>query len=237
MKKCYLILALLTVLFIATAASAAWVAITGNPVSISSLQGNPFTFGDKQISNIALTGIASSGGAIAPTTNSVYIQGGQDSTTGNYGLRFLLSWIAGPGQTVNADIQFEISVLPSSNYYIKDVGMDITGASATGTGLVAVGETVRNAAFPDGSVIAQISCAETPNGNGAQLQASAEFTPVKEIWIWSKDISITGGTDGTAHLSEFYQFYSQTQVPEPATIMLLSLGMAALLRKKRLAVN
>jgi hypothetical protein len=231
MKKHCLILILLTVIFIATAASAAWIPLTGNPVSISSLQGQPFIFGDKKVSDIDLFGIGI-GGAITPTADSVFIQGGQDTTTGDYGLRFVLSWAAFSNQTINADIHFSVSVLPDSRYFIKDVGMDITGSSATGTGGVAIGETVRNAAFPDGDVIASISCSKSPNDGGAFLKDSDVFTPVKEIWIWSKDVSITGGTNGSAHLSEFYQFYSQ-EVPEPATIALLCTGVVALLKKKK----
>jgi len=232
MKKHYSVLLLLTVIFITTAASAAWQSITGDPVSISSLQGNPFIFGDKKLANINLFG-SSTGGAITPSTDSVFIQGGQDSTTGNYGLRFVLSWAAfsEPNkQTINADIQFSVSVLPGYNYYIKDVEMALTGVSATGTGGVAIGETVLNGPFPDGDVIASLSCSKSANDHGAFLKDSDVFTPVKEIWIWSKDVSISSGTNGSAHISEFYQFYSQ--VPEPATISLLTIGALALLKRK-----
>lgn len=231
MKKRCLISTFLTVICIATAASAAWTPIT-NLVSISSLQDGSLTFGDKKVSHINLAGSAI-GGALVPTADSVSIQGGQDSTTGDYGLRFVLvSWVAGSNQAINADIHFSVSVLPGYDNYIKDVGMNISGASATGSGVIAVGETVRNAPLPDGSIIASISCSQSANDNGAFLEASREFTPVKEIWIWSKDISITGGTNGSAHMSEFYQFYSQTQVPEPATITLLCAGALALLKRK-----
>jgi hypothetical protein len=232
MKKHCPILILLTAIFIATAASAAWVPLTGNPVSISSLQGNPFIFGDKKVSNINLFGNGT-GGAITPSADSVFIQGGQDTTTGDYGLRFVLSWAAFSNQTINADIQFKVSVLPGyDNYYIKDVQMDISSSSATGTGGVAIGETVRTAPLPGGDVIASLSCSKSANDRGAFLKDSDVFTPVKEIWIWSKDVSITGGTECSAHLSEFYQFYSQTQVPEPATIALLTIGALALLKRK-----
>jgi hypothetical protein len=230
MKKHYSILLLLIVVFIATVASAEWTPITGL-VSISSLNGGPLTFGDKKVSDIDLFGIGT-GGAIAPTTDSVYIQGGQDTTTGNYGLRFVVSWAAFSGQTINADIHFDVSVLPGYDNYIKDVEMDITGVSATGTGGVAIGETVLSGPFPGGATIASLSCSKSPTDNGAFLNDSKVFAPVKEIWVWSKDVSITAGTNGSAHLSEFYQFYSQTQVPEPATIAMLTMGALALLKRK-----
>ncbi len=229
MKKYHSILILLIVIFIATAASAAWIPLTGNPVPISSLQDGSLIFGDKKLSDIDFFGFAT-GGAIAPSADSLYIQGGQDTTTGDYGLRFQFAWIALSGQNVNTDLKFKISVLPGyDNYFIKDVGMDISGASATGTGGVAVGETVRDAPF--GNIIASISCSKDANDGGAYLRDHIEFAPLKEIWIWSKDISITGGTNGSAHISEFYQFYSQ--VPEPATITLLAIGALGLLKRKK----
>lgn len=236
MKKHYPILILLTVIFIATAASAAWIPLTGNLVPISSLQDGSFTFGDKKLSEFDFFGF-SKGGAIAPTIDSLFIQGGQDTTTGNYGLRFQVSWNATTGQTANANLSFKISVLPDpryDNFFIKDVEMDLVGSSATGSGVVNASETVWDAPFPDGNVIASLSCSKNANDGGVFLRDSANFAPLKEIWIFSKDISITGGTntDGSAHLSEFFQFYSQTQVPEPATIALLTIGALALLKRK-----
>lgn len=229
-------LLLLIVISITTFASAKWVPLTGDPVSISSLQNGSLIFGDKELSDISLFGIGAGGGAIAPTADSLYIQGGQDTTTGDYGLRFLLSWNAASNQTVNATLSFTVSVLPRyDDYFINDVEMYITGSSAVGSGVVNVGETVwGDEPFAGGNVIASLSCAKYPNDGGAYLIDHAEFAPVKKIWIFSKDISITGGTDGSAHISELFQFYSQSQVPEPATISLLCLGgLATLTRKKR----
>jgi hypothetical protein len=234
MKNSKIILSCLISIMLAASASAAWVPLTGNPVPIKSLQGGSLIFGDKMLSDVSLFGIGA-GGAIAPDANSVFVQGGQDSVTGNYGLWFLLSWNAFSGQTINATLNFNVSVLPGYDKYIKDVEMVITGASATASGGVAVGETVWDAPFPGGNVIASLSCAKQPNDSGANLVDHAEFAPRKEIWIWSKDVSITGGTspDGSGHLSGLFQFYSQ--IPEPATLALLGLGVLSLLRRKRKA--
>jgi hypothetical protein len=128
-----------------------------------------------------------------------------------------------------------LSVLPGyDNYFIKDIEMDITGSSATGTGGVNVGETVWDAPFPGGNIIASLSCSKQADDGGAYLVDYAEFAPLKEIWIFSKDISITGGTNGSAHLSGLFQFYSQ--IPEPATLVLLgTAGIWIFTRKKRSA--
>lgn len=217
---------------LATAASADWEPITGDPVSISSLQDGALVFGDKKLSEIDVFGIGT-GGAIAPDATSVYVQGGRDDVTGDYGLRFLLSWNAGSNQTVNATLNFKVSVLPDyEEYYIDDIWLILTGASATDTGVVNAAETVWDA-FASGNIIASLSCSKQYNDGGAYLTDYAEFGPLKEIWIRSKDISITGGTGtgGAAHLSEFFQFYSQ--VPEPATITLLGLAGVIMVRKRR----
>ncbi len=220
----------LVIALLATAASAAWVPLTDR-VTLSSLlvQGSSFTFGDKEISEIELFGIGT-GGAIAPDACSVFVQGGQDDVTGDYGLKFNLSWNAFSNQTVNATLSFKVSILPGYDEYIKDVWLDITGSSATGTGGVNLGERVQNA---EGDIIASLSCSKQYNDGGAYLTDYADFDPLKAIWIRSKDISITGGTGtgGAGHLSEFYQFYSQ--IPEPATITLLGLAGAIVLRRRR----
>jgi len=232
MKKHCPLLILLTATFIATAASAAWIPFPGNPVPISSLQDRSLIFGDKKLSEISLSGFAT-GGANAPSDDSLFVQGGQDTVTGDYGLWFQLSWTAFSGQTVNGTLNFKISVLPGYDNYIKDVGMALTGSSATGTGGVAVGEAVWDAPFPSGKVIASLSCSKSANDGGLYLTDHAEFAPVKEIWIFSKDISLTGGTDGSsAHISGFCQIYSQTEVPEPATIALLTIGALGFLKRK-----
>ncbi|MGB8225649.1 MAG: PEP-CTERM sorting domain-containing protein [Sedimentisphaerales bacterium] len=233
MKKHCSILLLLIAIFIATAASASpipWIPCT-NSVSLSSLLDNSLIFGDKKLSDIDFSGFAING-AISPSPDAVFVQGGQNGTTGDYGLRFQFAWVALSGQYVNTNLKFKISILPGyDNYFIKDVGMDISGVSATGTGGVTVGEDVRDAPF--GNVIASLSCSKDPNDGGAFLKDDAEFAPTKEIWIWSKDLSVTGGINGSAHISEFYQFYSQTEVPEPATIGLLCLGGLAILGRKK----
>lgn len=232
MKNSKIILSCLISIMFAAAASAAWVPLT-NMVTLSSLQGESLIFGDKEISEFDMFGF-SDGGALDPNPDKMFVQGGKNSITGDYGLKFNLSWSAISSQTVNATLSFKVSVLPGYDHYIKDVEMVITGSSVTGTGGVSIGETVWDAApFSGGNVIASLSCSKQYGDGGVYLVDHAEFAPVKEIWIWSKEISVTGGTSGSglAHLGEFYQFYSQ--VPEPATICLLGLGTLSLLRKRK----
>lgn len=220
---------LISILF-ATAASAAWVPLTSR-VTLSSLEnGGSLVFGDKELSGFDMFSF-STHGALAPDPDYMFVQGGKDSITGDYGLKFNLSWSAVANQTINSTLSFEVSVLPGYGESIKDVGMYLSGAGATGNGVVDVTENVQNAG---GNVIASLSCSKQYGDGGAYLVDHAEFTPVKEIWICSKDVSVTCGTGiGSAHISEFYQYYSQ--IPEPATLVLLGLGTVSLLRRKRKA--
>jgi hypothetical protein len=209
--------------------------LTGDPVSLESLDGT-LTVGDKVFSDISLFGIGS-GGAIAPDEGSIFLQGVQDDVTGDIGLQFLLSWSAFSGQTVNANIDFKVAIVDDpayENFFIKDVTMILLDASATTSGDVAASETVLDT--PPGPAqnpaLASLSASKQDGDGGSQILDAAEFSLVKAIWV-SKDISITGGTasDGSAHLSGFYQFFSQ--IPEPATICLLGLGSLPLLRRRR----
>ncbi len=229
MRGSRIILSCLIGALLATVASAQWVPLTGDPVSIGSLQGGPFIFGDKKLSDIGMSKGIGEGGAIAPTADSLFVQGGWDNVTGDYGVKFTLSWSAISNQTVSASLSFKVSILPGyDDYFIKDIAMYLTGVSANGTGGVHVSENVWD--IPFGNVIASLSCSKQDSDGGAYLADYAEFAPVKEIWIYSKDISVTGGTNGSAHISEFYQFYSQ--IPEPMTIALLGLG-GLMLRRRR----
>jgi len=231
MKQFIVLLSCLVVVLIVGSASAAWIPVTGSPVPLSSLMGEEksLVVGDKEISDIDVFGF-SAGGALAPDYDTVFVQGGQDSKSGDYGLRFLLSWNAGTNQVINANLHYKVSILPAyENLWIKDVRLMLLGVSATGNGLVSVGETIMDEPF--GNVLASLSSSKQEYDDGTKLISSSDFAPTKEIWIYSKDISVTGNTAGTAHLSEFYQFYSQ--IPEPATICLLGLGAVAVFGRKR----
>jgi len=242
MKSSRVILSCLICIVIAGAASAAWVPLT-DPVPLSSLPGGSLIVGNGEFSELEFSGfdlnvIIVDGGALLPDPDLMSVQGVQDVATGDYGLKFNgFSWSVGSGQTVTVDLSFKVSILPNNDdYSIKDVRLYLTGAGATGTGLVSAGEEVWDAfpPGPGGTAVASLSVSKQEGDNGAYLADYAEFAPLKEIWIQSKHISVTGGIDGTAHFSEFFQFYSQ--VPEPATLVLFgTAGAWILTRRKRSA--
>jgi len=233
-KSSRVLLSCLLSIVLATAASAAWVPLT-NSVPLTSLPGGSLIVGDKEFSGFNLDVITVDGGALLPDPDLMTVQGVQDVATGDYGLRFNdFSWSVVSNQTITVDLSFKVSILPGyDEYFIKDVWLYLTGAGATGTGAVSAGENVWDA-FPGGTTVASLSCSKQEGDNGANLSDYAEFAPLKEIWIQTKYISVTGGTSGTAHFSEFFQFYSQ--IPEPATLVLFgTAGVWILTRRKRSA--
>jgi hypothetical protein len=229
MKNSKVILSCLISIILATAASADWVPGPDNPVPLKDLPGGYLIVGDKMFSNFTLSGFGT-GGAVDPDFSRMTVQGGTDSGTGDYGLKFdMFSWSAASGQTVNVNLSFKVSILPEyEDYFIKDVWLYLTGVGAGGTGVVSAGENVWDS-FPGGNKIASLySWCDADNAN---LSDYAEFAPLKEIYIQTKHITITGGTNGSGYLGEFFQFYSQ--VPEPATLVLLgTAGIWIFTRKK-----
>jgi len=214
---------------VASVASGAWVPLTGEPVPISSLPGGVLVVGDKEFSDFDVFGFGI--GVDPPTADSVLVQGGQNDATGDYGLQFLLDWEVISGQAINANMSFEVSILPEyPDYFIDDVWITLGDASATGDGVISAVETIWDAAFPNGNLLASLSTSKQQGDDDAYIQDYAAFNPIKDIWV-RKEISVTSGTSGSASLRETLQFYSQ--IPEPATVLLLGLGTLALLRTKR----
>lgn len=223
------LLTILISIFIVGTASAAWVPLTGSPVPISSLPAGGLAFGDLIISDFDLFGFGS-GGAISPSDDTVFIQGGQDDVSGDYGLRFLLSWQAGSDKIITVpSLNFTVSVVPDA-LPIDDVSLYIPGAFTTGTGVVNAGETVWDGPFPSGSLIGSLSTSKQDGDSDAFISDYIEVDPINEIYV-RKSFSVTGGTNGTGYMAETFQLYGQ--VPEPATILLLGLGSLALLRIRK----
>jgi hypothetical protein len=220
------------------------------PIPLSQIGPNGIVVGDKLFTNFKVVGFGF-GGAVAPDLSSFLIQGGQNvdgnpSTPDDWGLRFLTAMNAGNGQTTNANLTFQVSVIPppqrapDPGWHIKDVSMQLTGASATGNGVVNISETVYDGpSVLSDNLLASLSVSKQVNGPLADMKDHAEFDPQLAIWV-RKDISVTGGQVGAGHLSEFFQFYSQVFIfaPEPTSWAMMSAGgvavvLGAWLRRRR----
>lgn len=237
MKSLQVFLAILGLwLALPNTSSAAFIAATdglGNiipPTPINAIPGGALTVGDKMFSNFALDGFAFNG-AIPPTPSQLLVQAGQDSVTGMYGLRFVMAYFVLANQILDANLSFQVSVIPpTSNMRITGATMTLS-APSVGTGaFITIGESVFGTSSPATAPVANLDVSALPGGNPADLSESVTFdnTPLQTAYI-RKDILLYGGTGGVTHMSEFFQFYEQTEVvpiPEPG---LLSMGIVGLI--------
>lgn len=191
--------------------------------------------GDKVFSDFAVLGSAT-GGALVLDETAITVQGGYEDTTNDYGLRVILSgFSAGSDQSSNINLSFQVNVA-QPGWLVTEVFLSTFGNVEIGTGTYSIGETVladNNVQSP--VILAQLGVARDPEFD-ASFDSAVLSTPDDEIFI-RKDLSVTGGTDGAAHISEMYQFFSQ--VPEPGSLALI--GTASLLifarRRQRIESN
>jgi len=222
-------------ILLASSAQAAWVPIDDEFIPISSIPTGGLEVGDKIFSDFDVTAIAA-GGAFAPSADSLLVRGGQNDATGDYGLQFRLAWVVGSEQIINANIDFKVSIAAGYDpWFMEDAVLFLMNAGATGTGSVSANEIIYDSSFM-GNALAALDTSREYGDGGSDLIDHSQFVideePVlaKEIWV-ETSIIISGGTVGTAQLTEVFMLYSQ--VPEPATILMLGLGSLALLRSRK----
>jgi hypothetical protein len=185
------------------------------------------------------------------TTGSVGITVDPISTAFNPGLSFTLSGFSvTSNQSLDLKLGFNVQVLPGGAL-IEDASLGIAGAAFTGTGLVSIGENVcAGAAF--GNVGAGTNCPAGDQNlslNVANPGPPATFFDMKFTQSTTacpgglcslvgvfKDVSVTGGSSGSASLSSFTQQFSEAQVPEVGSIFLLGTSLlitSITIRRKR----
>jgi hypothetical protein len=187
-KSALLVVGLSISILLACSAQAAWVPLTGDDmIPISSVPAGGLVVGDKLFSGFEVVGI--SNGVLAPTPDTVLVQGGQNDATGDYGLRFRLAWNAGSDQLINASINFKAEILPGYDpWFIEDATLWMSTASATGTGLVQATENIFDADFL-GNCLTSMGTSSQADDYGVYLMDSSLFclqgqpVSVKEIWV------------------------------------------------------
>lgn len=176
-------------------------------------------------------------GAASPDINAIAVRG--VAVGGEIGLDFFGGWTAFGFQILDTTIKFRVSILPDyvqQGYRIVDNSLVILASGAADTGQAAITEDVYSVdpdqvLNPTPYLLANKYVFRNAYAN--KLYDHVEFGQgLTEIWI-IKDVIVSGGNSlaGSASLSSFRQTFSQ--IPEPATLALLALGVAVIFGPRR----
>lgn len=205
----------------------------GGPLTVYLVSGFSCQIGDLVFSNFTYTPSGSNQIPAADVTVDTIGPSGSGATLlgPDIGLNFDAPWDATSGNSSDADITFIVTVVGGSPI-ISDFGLAQTGGvSGTGSSSVAENGCGPAPCNPQGGALQVLTFAPS---DPTMTQEDTTFSPVDSVEV-SKDITVTGGSDGYASITVVQDTFSQvSSVPEPLTPAMIGAGLIGLgvLRKK-----
>ncbi len=197
--------------------------------------GNVIIAGDKRFSNFVYTPTGS-----APDAEDVAVVGFFDDVEEGFGLQFSGDFTAGPfvGDSMDAGLSFTVEAL-DPNYLISDVHLFGT-LEVFGNGSVSIVEAINGVPVDSLSIrkiVVDGQQGPTNNRDWVIFEEEIGVIGYRRLRV-TKDIRAIRG-DGIfdeASVTTFTQVFTQRQIPEPSTLVLVLMGLGLTLgmaRRKR----